>query len=64
MKSGKSRKLKTYISCVVFILGLFLIIGTAGATDFRNISFIQAVLQAGIGLAMMWFGLIGFQTEE
>lgn len=37
---------------IVFVLGLLLMIGTAGARDFDQISLRQAVIQSLLGLGM------------
>lgn len=47
------------IYAVVSILGLLLVIGTAGATDLDTISLGQAFLQSVLGMAGFIGGIVG-----
>ena len=44
------------IGAVLFVVGLFFIIGTIGALDVENISICQVIIQSFIGVA---FAIVG-----
>ena len=53
-----------FISKLLLMLGLTLIIGTAGASDLGTISWGQILVQGIVGVIMMLVGVIlGFKME-
>ena len=47
----------------LFILGLLVVLGSAGACDIEYITFRQAILQSIVGLAFQIIGFMGFVVE-
>lgn len=41
---------------IIFVLGIFVVLGTMGASDLEKISLMRATLQSGIGLLMAGAG--------
>ncbi|MDO4846484.1 MAG: hypothetical protein Q3977_07680 [Oscillospiraceae bacterium] len=41
---------------IIFVLGIFVVLGTMGASDLEQISLTRAMLQSGIGLLMAYGG--------
>lgn len=55
--------MKYKIYCVIFFLGIILLIGTAGANDYLNLSFIQIIWQMIVSLLMIVIGIFGMNLE-
>lgn len=50
-------KIKNFIGIMLATLAFFWIIGTVGALEWDNITFVQAVIQGGLGILVGWAGL-------
>lgn len=54
-------KLIYVLLLISLFLGLFIIIGTAGASDLESIGLKDFVIRGGIGLILMIIGLVGLE---
>ena len=50
-------KIRSYIGGTLAILAILLVIGTAGALEHNSITYLQAMVQGGLGIFMTWVGL-------
>lgn len=52
------RKIGGYIAGFLIVVGIFVIMGTAGASDNEAIGLTQMMIQSGIGLVMVLIGYL------
>lgn len=50
-------KIRSYVGGTLAILAILLVIGTAGALEHNSITYLQAMVQGGLGILMTWVGL-------